>query len=42
MQGFIILAIKGTEKLIVTEVDGRTDRMMDRMTEIQTPYHTLL
>ena len=24
MQGFIILAIKGTEKLIVTEVDGRT------------------
>ena len=24
MQGFIILAITGTEKLIVTEVDGRT------------------
>ena len=24
MQGFIILAIKGSEKLIVTEVDGRT------------------
>ena len=25
MQGFIILAIIGTEKLIVTEVDGRTE-----------------
>ena len=25
LQGFIILAIKGTEKLIVTEVDGRTE-----------------
>ena len=29
MQGFIILAIIGTEKLIVTEVDGRTDRLND-------------
>ena len=26
MQGFIILAIIGTEKLIVTEVGGRMDR----------------
>ena len=34
MQGFIILAIKGTEKLIVTEVDGRTDGMTDGRTEI--------
>ena len=25
MQSFIILAIIGTEKLIVTEVDGRTE-----------------
>ena len=25
MQGFIILPIIGTEKLIVTEVDGRTE-----------------
>ena len=25
MQGFIIIAFIGTEKLIVTEVDGRTE-----------------
>ena len=37
MQGFIILIIIGTEKLIVTEVDGRMDRMTDGQTEIQTP-----
>ena len=30
MQGFIILAIIGTEKLIVTEVGGRTEGMTDR------------
>ena len=30
MQGFIILAIVGTEKLIVAEVDGRMDGMTDR------------
>ena len=33
MQGFIILAIIGIEKLIVTKVDGRSgqnDRRMDR------------
>ena len=29
MQGFIILAIIGTEKLIVTKVDGRTDRNLN-------------
>ena len=41
MQGFIILAIKGTEKSIVTEVDGRTDGMTDGRTEIRSPAHTL-
>ena len=30
MQGFIILAFIGTEKLIVTEVDGLTDGRTDR------------
>ena len=34
MQGFIIVAIIGTEKLITTEVDGQTQ---DRLTEIRTP-----
>ena len=29
MQGFIILAIIGTEKLIVTEVDGWTHRNLN-------------
>ena len=33
MQGFIILAIISTEKLIETEVDGRNDGL----TEIRTP-----
>ena len=37
MQGFIILAIIGTEKLIVTEVDGWTNTMMNGQTEILTP-----
>ena len=37
MQGFIIIAIKGTEKLMVTEVDGRTDRQ-----EFELLYCTLL
>ena len=30
MQGFTILAIIGTEKLIVTEVDKQNDRRTDR------------
>ena len=30
MQGFIILAIIGTEKSIVTDVDGWMDGMTDR------------
>ena len=30
MQGFIILAIIGTEKLIMTEVDRRNDGLTDR------------
>ena len=34
MQGFIILAIIGTEQLITTESDGQTQ---DRRTEIGTP-----
>ena len=33
MQGFIILPIAGTEKLIVTEVDGRTDGVTDGWTD---------
>ena len=37
MQGFIILAIMGTEKLVVTKVDG----MMDGQ-KIELLYHTLL
>ena len=37
MQGFIILAIIGTEKLIVTEVDGRTDGQ-----KFQLLYRTML
>ena len=37
MQGFIILAIIGTEKLIVTKVDGRNDGRTDGRTEIRTP-----
>ena len=30
MQSFIILAITGTKKLIVTEVEGRKDGWVDR------------
>ena len=37
MQGFIILAIKGTEKLIETEVDGRTDGRADRNSNSYIP-----
>ena len=37
MQGFIILAIIGTEKLIVTEVVGRTEGMKDGRTEFRVP-----
>ena len=37
MQGFIILAIIGTEKLIATEVDGRTDEQ-----KFELLYRTLL
>ena len=29
MQGFLILAMIGMEKLIVTEVDGPTDRKLN-------------
>ena len=36
MQGCIILAITGTEELIVTEVEGQTDGMMDGQTERDT------
>ena len=37
MQGFIILAIIGTEKLIVTEFDGRTERRTEILTPISHP-----
>ena len=37
MQCFIILFIIGTEKLIVSTVDGQTDGMTDGWTEIRTP-----
>ena len=37
MQGFIILAIIGTEKLIVTEAGGRTDGQ-----KFELLYRTLL
>ena len=36
MQGFIFLAIIGTEKISVTEVDKRKKRQIDGWTEIQT------
>ena len=41
MQGFIILAIIGTEKLIVTKVDGQTDGMTDGQ-KLELLYRTLL
>ena len=41
MQSFMILAIIGTEKLIVTEVDGRTDGRKDRQ-KFELLYGTLL
>ena len=37
MQSYIILAIIGTEKFIVTEVDGQTELHTDGWTEILTP-----
>ena len=36
MQGFIILAIRGTEKLIVTEVNGGTDGITGRQNQCMT------
>ena len=41
MQGFIILAIIGTEKLIVTEVDGQNEGRTDGQ-KVELLYHTLL
>ena len=37
MQNILILAIIGTEKLIVTEVDGQMAGMTDGRTESYTP-----
>ena len=45
MQGLVILAIIGTEKLIVTEVDGLMDGMMDGLMgrqKFDLLYHTML
>ena len=41
MQGLIILAIIGTEKLIVTEFDCQTDRMTDGQ-KVELLYRSLL
>ena len=38
MQGFIILAIIGTEKLIVPEIYGRTDGRNDGQTRNSNSY----
>ena len=42
MQGFIILAIIGTEKLIVTKIDIQNDGRTEGQTEIRTPISHFL